>query len=267
MTVALAEREIIKAIPRENFWEGLAPQPTFEAERLFRKQRLAASFRLFAHYGYDQGVAGHITARDPEWTDHFWVNPLGQYFGHVRVSDLLLVNDEGEVVHGNRPVNRAAFAIHSQIHKARPDVIAAAHAHALYGKTWSTLGRLLDPLTQDSAAFYQDHVLFDDYTGVVLDTSEGERIARTLGPHKAAILQNHGFLTVGPSVEAAVWWFIAMDDAARVQLLAEAAGTPKKLGHEVASHTASQVGQIAGGWFAFQPLFDKVAREQPDFFD
>ncbi len=70
------------------------------------------------------------------------------HFGHIRVSDLLLVNHKGEVVQGSRPVNTAALAIHSQIHHARPDVIAAAHAHSLYGKTWATLGRLLDPLTQ-----------------------------------------------------------------------------------------------------------------------
>lgn len=135
---------------------NLPQPPSFERvedERLHRQQRLAASFRLFAHYGFDEGVAGHITARDPEFPDHFWVNPFGMYFGQIRVSDLLLVNHQGEVVKGNKPVNAAAFAIHSQIHQARPDVVAAAHAHSLYGKTWASLGRLLDPLTQDACLF------------------------------------------------------------------------------------------------------------------
>ena len=100
-------------------------------------------------------------------------------FKHIRVSDLILVNDDGEVVEGDRGVNAAAFAIHSQVHAARPDVVAAAHSHSIYGKSWSTLGRLLDPLTQDACAFYEDHALFDDYTGVVLDLEEGKRIART----------------------------------------------------------------------------------------
>src|SRR5579872_7460538 len=139
---------------------------TIDEERRNRKERLAAAFRLFAKFGFDEGVAGHITARDPELTDHFWVNPFGMHFSQVRVSDLLLVNDHGEVVEGDREVNLAAFAIHSRIHKARPDVIAAAHAHSLNGKAWSSLGRLLDPLTQDACAFYEDHGLFDDYTGV-----------------------------------------------------------------------------------------------------
>src|SRR5437870_11111863 len=175
--------------------EFVIPQmPSFaspEEERRHRKQRLAAAFRLFALFGFDEGVAGHITARDPEKTDHFWVNPFGMYFGHIRASDLLLVNHDGDVVEGKHPVNAAAFAIHSQVHAARPDVVAAAHAHSMYGKSWSSLGRLLDPLTQDSCAFYQDHGLFDDFTGIVYDTAEGDRIAAALGGHKAAILRNH----------------------------------------------------------------------------
>ncbi len=126
----------------------IPPPPKFEdqaAERLHRKQRLAAAFRIFSKCGFDEGIAGHITARDPELTDHFWVNPFGMHFGLIKVSDLILVNDQGDVVEGTRAVNRAAFCIHSQVHAARPDVVAAAHAHSLYGKTWSSLGRRLDP--------------------------------------------------------------------------------------------------------------------------
>jgi ribulose-5-phosphate 4-epimerase/fuculose-1-phosphate aldolase len=164
-----------------------------DEERQHRKQRLAAAFRLFGQFGFDEGVAGHITARDPELLDHFWVNPLGMNFKQIRVKDLILVNDKGEVVDGNWPVNTAAFVIHSQIHAARPDVIAAAHAHSVYGKAWSSLRRPLDPLTQDSCAFYGDHAVFDDYTGVVLDLEEGKRIAHALAGHKAAILSKRGW--------------------------------------------------------------------------
>src|SRR3954447_26656915 len=170
----------------------LPAPPVFETvavERLHRKQRLAAAFRLFAHFGYEEGVAGHITARDPERPDHFWVNPFGEPFAHIRVRDLVLINHDGDVVEGDRAVNRAAFAIHSQVHAARPDVVAAAHSHSVYGKTWSSLGRKLDPITQDVCAFYGDHEVFDDYTGVVLDTEEGKRIGHALAGHKAVILR------------------------------------------------------------------------------
>ncbi|MBC1240684.1 class II aldolase/adducin family protein [Nostoc sp. 2RC] len=247
------------------------PQPPvferLEDERLHRKQRLAAAFRLFGRFGFSEGIAGHITARDPEFPDHFWVNPLGVYFGHIRVSDLILVNKNGEVVKGDAQVNQAAFAIHSQIHEARPDIVAAAHAHSIYGKAWSSLGRLLDPLTQDSCAFYEDHALFEDYTGVVLDTSEGKRLAEALGETKAIILRNHGILTVGHTVDEAAFWYISLERSCQAQLLAEAAGRPNTIKHETARLTHSQVGAPKSGWFSFQPLYERIVRDEPDFLD
>jgi ribulose-5-phosphate 4-epimerase/fuculose-1-phosphate aldolase len=243
-------------------------QPTIALERLYRKQRLAAAFRIFGRMGFDFGGSGHITVRDPEHPDRFWVNPVGINFGQIRVSDLMLIDDEGEVIeHGEvGELNPAAFAIHSRLHAARPDVEAAAHSHSIHGKAFSSLGQLLDPLTQDSCTFYEDHAVFDAYSGVVLDNSEGDRIARTLGHRKAVILQNHGLLTVGPSIETTIWWYIAMENACQVQLLAQAAGTPKPMPHDVASHTAAQVGKRYGD-LAFKIYFDVVAREEPDLFD
>jgi ribulose-5-phosphate 4-epimerase/fuculose-1-phosphate aldolase len=248
--------------------DGYLPKfDSVEEERQYRKQRLAAGFRLFGKFGFDEGVAGHITARDPERLDHFWVNPFGMNFRHVRVSDLLLVNRDGDVVEGDAPVNRAAFAIHSQVHEARPDAIAAAHSHSLHGKAWSTLGRLLDPITQDACAFYDDHSLFDDYTGVVLDLEEGKRIAHALGDHKAVILRNHGLLTVGRSVDEAVWWFITMERSCQAQLLAEAAGSPVLISPEMAELTSTQVGSHLSGWFSFGPLYEMIVREQLDLLE
>ncbi|MEO8127463.1 MAG: class II aldolase/adducin family protein [Bryobacteraceae bacterium] len=240
---------------------------TLAEERRHRKEQLAGAFRLFSKFGFDEGVAGHITARDPERTDHFWVNPFGMHFGHIRVSDLVLVNHRGEVVEGDRAVNAAAFAIHGAIHDARPDVIAAAHVHSVYGKTWSTLGKLLDPLTQDVCAFYQDHGLFEEFNGIVYDSSEGQRIAEALGAMKAVILQNHGLLTVGQTVEEAAWWFITMERSCQVQLMAEAAGKPISITHESALVTRGQLGSHSAGWFQFQPLWARISKEQPDLFD
>jgi ribulose-5-phosphate 4-epimerase/fuculose-1-phosphate aldolase len=245
--------------------------PTFdnvEDERRYRKQRLAASFRLFGAFGFDEGLAGHITARDPERLDHFWVNPLGMNFKLIRVKDLILVDQRGEVVDGNWPVNAAAFAIHSQIHAARPDVVAAAHAHSVHGKAWSSLRRSLDPLTQDSCAFYGDHAIFDDYTGVVLDLEEGKRLAHTLGRRKAMILSNHGLLTVGQtSVDEATWWFITMERTCQAQLLAEAAGDPVLIDPDQAEKTAPLVGAPMAGWRAFQPLYEWIVNIQPELLE
>jgi ribulose-5-phosphate 4-epimerase/fuculose-1-phosphate aldolase len=189
------------------------------------------------------------------------------HFSMIRVSDLICVDHTGSVVEGTEPVNRAAYAIHSQVHAARPDVIAAAHAHSLYGKTLSSLPMLLEPLTQDACAFYGDNVRFDDFSGVVLDVEEGKKIARTLGDKKAIILRNHGLLTVGHSVDEAAWWFITMERSAQSQLAAYAAGTPISIDHENASLTATQVGSHGAGWFNFQPLYERITHEQPDLLD
>lgn len=236
-------------------------------ERTQRKQRLAAAYRLFARYGFDEGVAGHITVRDPEHSNRFWVNPLTMYFGHIRASDLLCVDHNGEIVSGKGPLNRAAFAIHSQVHAARPDVIAAAHAHSPAGKTWSALNRKLDPITQDACAFFEDHGLFSEFSGVVNDVDEGKRIATALGGHKAVILANHGLLTVGASVDEAAWWFMSMDRSCRTQLDAEAAGKPGLISPEMARLTRDQVGNSTVGWLNFQPLYERIVREQPDLLE
>jgi ribulose-5-phosphate 4-epimerase/fuculose-1-phosphate aldolase len=189
-------------------------------------------------------------------------------FKLVRVKDLILVNDRGEVVDGNWPVNAAAFAIHSQIHAARPDVVAAAHAHSVYGKAWASLRRPLDPLTQDSCAFYGDHAVFDDYTGVVLDREEGKRLAYALGGRKAVILSNHGLLTVGQtSVDEAAWWFVTMERTCQAQLLAEAAGPPVLIDADRAEQTARLVGAPMAGWRGFQPLYEWVVSTQPDLLE
>jgi len=246
---------------------SMMQERTVAEERLHRKQRLAASFRLFGKFGFDEGLAGHITVRDPEQNDHFWVNPMGVSFKQIKVSDLILVNHEGEVVEGNGLLNGAAFTIHANIHKANPEIDAAAHSHSLYGKTWSALGRHLDPITQDSCAFYNDHVLIDEFTGVVLEEEYGKQIGAAIKNNKAAILQSHGLLTVGKTVEAAVWWYITMERTCQAQLLAEAAGKPKLISDEVAQATRDNVGSDIAGWFSFQPLYNVIATEQADLFD
>lgn len=241
---------------------------TIEEERLHRKQRLAGALRIFGRFGFSEGVAGHITARDPERLDHFWVNPLGMSFRHIKVSDLLLVGPTGEVVEGDRPVNRAAFVIHAAVHEARPDVVSAAHAHSVYGKAWSALGRPLDPITQDACMFYEDHVVVTDGGGrVVFDADGGEALARGLGPHKAAIHRNHGHFTVGETVDEAAWWFITMERNCQAQLLAESVGTPHLIDPDDARYTREQTGNAYVGWLSFQPLWDEIVRTDPDLFE
>jgi ribulose-5-phosphate 4-epimerase/fuculose-1-phosphate aldolase len=238
-----------------------------EQERLHRKQRLAAGFRIFGRMGFDEGVAGHITARDPEHEDRFWVNPFGMSFKQIRVRDLICVDHAGTVVEGSWPVNAAAFAIHSQVHAARPDVVAAAHSHSVHGKAFASLHRPLRALTQDSCIFFEDHGLYTEYGGVANDIEEGKRIAVAVGEHKAAILANHGLITVGHSVDEAVFWFVTMERTCQAELLAMTAGDPVAIPDDVARGVYGQVGSHVAGWFSAQPLFDWILAEQPDLLE
>jgi len=244
-----------------------AEPPTFDSvedERRDRKQRLAVALRAFAKHGFDMGVAGHITARDPEFPDRFWVNPFGLHFGLVRPRDLILVDHDGTVVEGAGILNTAAFRIHSEIHAARPDVVAAAHAHSVHGTAWSALDRPLLPLTNEGCMFFEDHVLHTDHTGVTLEELKAKAIAQNLGPHRAAVLRNHGIVTVGRTVDEAAWWFITFEHSARVQLLAEAAGDPVPADPEDARAVRDTMGTPRAAWFSFQPLYQQIVHEQPD---
>lgn len=237
------------------------------AERTHRKLRLAAAFRIFARLGFDLGVAGHITARDPERPDCFWVNPLGRYFGRIRASDLVLVDHDGEIVEGTGPINHSAFVIHSRVHAARPDVVSVAHAHSVAGTAWSALGKPIPPITQNACVFFEDHVLFDAYRGPVMALDEGILIAQCLGDHKAAILRNHGLLTVGGSVEEAAWWFVAMERVCEVALRVEAAGNPVLVDPETARVARQISGGPDAGRLGFQPLWEWIVNEEPDLCD
>ncbi|MEU5882415.1 class II aldolase/adducin family protein [Spirillospora sp. NPDC047279] len=237
-------------------------------ERLHRKQRLAAAYRVFAHYGFDEGAAGYITARDPERTDCFWVNPFPMSFRQVRVRDLQLVDSAGEVLVGDWPVSRSALMIHSQVHAARPEVVCVAHAHSMYGKTFASLHRPLQPITQDACIFFEDHGVGTDDAGRVANNAEvGKRITEAIGGNKAAIVGNHGIFTVGESVDEAAFWFVSMEHSCQAELMATAAGEPRLIPPETARAIRGHVGFPLAGWYSAQPIFDWVIATQPDCLD
>jgi ribulose-5-phosphate 4-epimerase/fuculose-1-phosphate aldolase len=146
--------------------------PTFDdkyKEREYQKGRLAAAFRIFGKHGFDEGVAGHITLRDPVDPTTFWVNPFGVAFSLIKASDLILVDHAGKIIDGGpvRLLNKSAYLIHSAVHSARPDVLCAAHSHSIYGRTFCTLGRKLDMITQDSCAFYNARTSSRTYRNIL----------------------------------------------------------------------------------------------------
>ena len=195
------------------------------------------------------------------------MNPLGVHFSQISVSDLILVNHEGEVIQGDKAVNVAAFAIHSRLHKARPDVNAAAHSHSIYGRTFSTLGKLLDPISQDACAFYERQGIYKDFSGVVEEVDEGDLIAEALGDNTVIILQNHGILTTGSSVDIALWFYMSMERCCQAQLMADAAGKPELIPHDVAVKTRSFIANDVAAWASYQPAYDMIIKQSPDLLD
>ncbi|MFI5666813.1 class II aldolase/adducin family protein [Streptomyces sp. NPDC051704] len=243
-------------VPVDRLRFALPPVHTDPAEeRAYRKERLAGALRLFGRLGYEDGVAGHITVRDPEFADCHWVNPFGQALSALGADDLLLVDGDGRVRRGARRVNELAFAVHAAVHRARPDAVAVVHAHAPYGRALAALGELLAPISEEACAFYEDHALLDGFAG----PQDAVRIARALGPYKALVLRNRGMLTVGDSVDAAAWWFIAAERAAQVQLIARAAGKPAAIDHRAALAARERFGSDLAAWVSYQPLWQTVA--------
>lgn len=234
------------------------PVEDIPATRVRRKRTLAAAFRIFQRLGFENGSAGHAAVRDPEFPELFWTNSFGMPFRFITPDNLVLLNEDGEIVEGTGAVNRAGYVIHSQVHAARPDVTASIHLHPTAGMAFSALGVRLEPLVQDSCAFYDDHEVYDTFAGPVLDLDEANQMAKCLGGGKALILQNHGLLTVGQTIDEAAWWMIRLDRCCQVQLLAQAAGTPKPISPEMARATEASIGTPHAGWFSFQPLLEDL---------
>jgi ribulose-5-phosphate 4-epimerase/fuculose-1-phosphate aldolase len=168
------------------------------------KKKLAAGFRIIARRKMDDGIAGHISCRVPGTHDQFWVNPLGLFFEEVTASDLLVVNLKGEILEGDRPYNQAAFAIHATLHGERHDVTAICHTHPPKGTAFASLGRKIKIVDQNACSFYEDHTLVTEYEGVVANQDMALGMHRAIGPNRVAVLQNHGLITLGNSIEQAV---------------------------------------------------------------
>ena len=242
---------------------------THAEEREHRKRRLVAACRAFAQQGFDYGFAGHLTIRDPESPHTYWTNPMAVHFSQVKVSNLILVSHDGKVVQGEHAVNQAGFVLHAAVHEAHPDILAMCHAHTLYGTAFAALGRKLAPISQDACAFFEDHALIEDEAGqVTVEVEAGRKVAGAFAGVKAAIHRNHGLMTVSRhSIESAAFWFIALERCCRQQLLVDASGVaPKLVSPERARYSRENVGSEYIGWLHFQPIYEQLARAQPDMF-
>lgn len=238
---------------------------SLEEERQHRKERLAAAFRIFAKNGYDEGVAGHISVRDPVDPTKFWLNPLAQHFSTIKISDLILVDETGEIIEGDRPINRAAFEIHGAIHKHHPQVTAICHTHSKYAKAFSAFGQELKMYNQDCCRFYKSHGIYREFGGVVFTEEESMKICDALGKNnKVLILQNHGIVSVGETVDEASFWYMCFEKLCETQLQIEAAThagfEPFIIDDQAATYTQESIGSHYKGWLNFQGYYDEILK-------
>ncbi len=237
---------------------GAEPYDTVRSvagEREHRLRICALGYRIFGSMRWGQLGDGHISARDPEWTDHFWLLDWGVPFNRATAERLVLVGPGGRVRDRSGDytgaVNTAGYNIHAPLLEARPEVISAAHTHTPYGTPWSANVRPFSAISQESCAFVFDQGLFDDEEVEVLSYDGGKRIAAALGSGKLCILRNHGLLTVGHTVEEAVGWFVMAERVAEVHVKAPNA---IPISDEAAGIAAATLGVPHAGWRLFQWL-------------
>ena len=240
-----------------------------EQARHHLKQRLVAACRAFALEKLDYGFAGHLTIRDPEHPNLYWTNPMAVHFSQVKLSNLILADHEGKVIEGKHAINRAGFVLHAAVHEAHPDIVAMCHAHTVHGTAFAALGQEIQPITQDACAFYNDHVVIREEAGqVAVEAKAGHKVADAFKGVKAAIHQNHGLLTASRhSIEAAAFWFIALERCCQQQLAIAATGIePTLVKPERAQYSHDHVGSEYIGWLHFQPIWEHLVATQPDMF-
>ncbi|KAF9267082.1 arad-like aldolase/epimerase [Marasmius fiardii PR-910] len=264
--------------PIDRLWRGdragnvkLDGLPTFDdpyKQREWIKEHMAAAFRYWGKLGFGEGASGHITVRDPVLPDHYWMNPFAVHFSSMTKSKLVLVRPDGYVSpHGaQRPINTAGYWIHSAIHKARPEAMAIAHCHSINASAWSAFGLPIDILQQDASIFYDNLSVYNEYSGIVLASEEGENIAKALGKkNRTCILRNHGLVTLGSTVDEAVYTYGLLDKHCKIQLMVEAAAVNglKKIpiSAEDAKYNAEVEADPESLYIAFQPEYELLVEE------
>jgi ribulose-5-phosphate 4-epimerase/fuculose-1-phosphate aldolase len=243
---------------RDGRLDPSASERSPEEIRSRRKRDVALGYRILAAQRWGDAGDGHISARDPERTDCFWLLRYGVSYHAATISDLVLVGPKGELIEGEGMINLAAYYIHHPILEARPDLVSATHVHTGWGTPFSAERRPILPITQEACIFFEDHALFDDEEVQVQSVEGGKRIADALGRSRAAILCNHGLLTAGDSVAESVGSFVQMERVAEAHMKARDA---KPISAEAARFAQADLVRFGAGRVAFRNL---VARHIGD---
>ena len=212
---------------------------------------LAAALRAAAMYGLHEGVCNHFSAMLAGRRDRFLINPKGLHWAQMRASDLLLIDESGNVVEGKGEPARAAFTIHVGTHLHHPDAPVVLHAHMPYATALTTVeDGELEMVHQNSLRFLDQCAYDDAYSGVALDVEEGVRMARAMQGRRVLFLRHHGQIVVGQSVGEAFDALYYLERAAQLQVLAMSTGRKLlRIPDAVAQITARSfpIGRLANG--------------------
>jgi L-ribulose-5-phosphate 4-epimerase len=192
------------------------------------KTKLVTAGRILAQEGQRDYTRGHLSVRHPDNPDLFFMKPQKIGLEEMTAGNIITVNIEGEKVEGDAPRHSEAF-IHSEVLRARSDLNAVIHTHPPHAVAFTALGRELQPIGQPSTVFYRGLPVFTETIDLITDRDRGRAVARCLGPHKAMLLRNHGIVVAGATIEEAVYLALLLEDACKLQLLADAAGGAKTL--------------------------------------
>jgi ribulose-5-phosphate 4-epimerase/fuculose-1-phosphate aldolase len=230
---------------------------------------LACAYRMVAHYGWDDLIFTHLSARIPGPEHHFLLNPYNLMFEEVTASSLVKVDVNGNPVDPTPFItNPAGFTIHSAIHMARDDAHAVMHLHTPAGQAVSAHADGLLPLTQ-TAMLIRGEVAFHEYEGVAVDLEERERLVADLGDKNAMILRNHGTLAVGKNVGECFIRLYYLERACQAQIMALSAGdnlnTPPQGAPEVTAQQGAIGLPLAANFLAWPALKRKAYRLDPGF--
>lgn len=209
---------------------------------------LAAAYRLVAHYGWDDLIFTHISARVPGPEHHFLINPYGMMFEEIKASSLVKVDLDGTIVsETSYIINPAGFTIHSAVHAAREDALCVMHLHTDYGIAVSAQKDGLLPISQQ-ALFPLASLAYHDYEGLALNHAEKPRLVEDLGTKNNLILRNHGLLTIGTSAAEAFLSMFILERACRIQILAQSGGAELvQVPDQILSGVAAQMSAVTVG--------------------
>lgn len=232
---------------------------------------LAAAFRLVAHYGWDDLIFTHMSARLPGPDHHFLINPYNMMFEEITASSLVKIDVEGRAVEPTpHMVNPAGFTIHSALHMAREDAQAVIHLHTPHGQAVSAMRDGLLPLTQTAMIAHHD-IAFHEYEGIATDLDERARLVADMGMKNMLMLRNHGTLAVGPSIAIAFLRIYFLERACTAQVHMLTAGRenlhspPSGVAEKVRQQTTGPMADIAAERLAWPALLRKLDRLDPGF--